>query len=284
MGNDIHWFPGHMGKALREIEEKIKRVDIVIELLDIRIPKSSINEEFEKLTQNKKHLFVYTKNDLADPIITKDWESYFKNNHIDYIIVNVNKDNVKDLLAKKIKELGKEKQQKEIAKGMKPQPIKAMIIGIPNVGKSSLINKIANRKAAGVENRPGFTRGEQLIKVNNDFLLVDTPGVLPMSYSDKTKAINLALVGSIKEEILPSEELAKYLLSYFKKYYPNALVSRFGINEITDYESTLNLIAEKRGLLIKNGEKDIEKAIILLLNEFKNGTLGRFSLERIKWV
>lgn len=277
---NIHWFPGHMNKALNEIKEKVKLVDVVIELLDTRIPYSSFNDEFEKFVNNKKRLFIFTKADLADPEITKDWVEQFKCEGKDFIFLDVIHDNVNIILTKKITELAKEKQAKDRAKGMKPQPVRAMIIGIPNVGKSSLINKLAKRKVAGVENRPGFTRGEQFIKVNNDFLLVDTPGVLPMNYENKKKAMHLALVGSIKEEILPTLDMANYLLDFFKERYPSALETRFDIKEISDNHLILEEIAKKRGLLGQNGVLLVESAASLLLKEFKDGKLGRISLER----
>ena len=212
--SQIHWFPGHMKKALNEIEAKIKLVDIIIEILDARAPLSSINPEFEKRTTNKKRIIVFSKADLADPEETKKWEQYFKKSVDSLLILNLNEPKSTNIISNEVKRLGEEKHKKEIAKGMKPQPIKTMIIGIPNVGKSSLINRLAKRSAAGVQNKPGYTRGEQFIKVNNDFILLDTPGVLPMNYEDKSKAINLALLGSVREEILPNEDLALYLIKY----------------------------------------------------------------------
>ena len=234
MGNQIHWYPGHMNKALKEMEERIKLIDIVIEVLDARIPLSSINEEFERFTANKKKLYIYNKIDLADETQTKKWGENFAKKDIDYLFADLAHTDIASLLNKKINFLAKQKHEKDISRGMKPQPVKVMIIGIPNVGKSSLINRLAKRKAAGVENRPGFTRGEQFIKVNNDFLLVDTPGILPTNYDDKNKAANLALIGAMREEILPSRELVDVLLKKLAKLYPNALKNRFDIEEIKD--------------------------------------------------
>jgi len=280
MGQAIHWFPGHMNKALNEIKEKIKLVDIVIELLDTRIPYSSFNDEFEKIVGNKKRLFVFTKQDLADPEITNGWIKEFNEQGKDYVFLDVLHDNVSQVLSKMIAKLAVEKHEKEKAKGMKPQPVRTMIIGIPNVGKSSLINKLAKRKVAGVENRPGFTRGEQVIKVNNDFMLLDTPGVLPMNYENKKKAMHLALVGSIKEEILPTLDMANYLVNFLSENYPNALKERFEIIDLSDPMNVFNMIAQKRGLLGQNGAFLIENAAKLLLKEFKDGKLGRISLEK----
>ena len=273
--SQIHWFPGHMKKALAEIENKIKLVDIVIEILDARAPLSSINPEFEKRVQNKKRIFVLSKSDLADPVETQKWEAYFKKSVDSLLILNLNEQKSCQIISNEVKRLGAEKHAKEISKGMKPQPLKTMIIGIPNVGKSSLINRLAKRSAAGVQNKPGYTRGEQFIKVNNDFILLDTPGILPMNYDDKTKAINLALLGSIREEILPNEDLSIYLIKYLNKYYPEALKERFGISDLSDFENVIQEISKKRGLL-----NDNERAYILLLKEFKDGKLGRITLEK----
>lgn len=275
--SQIHWFPGHMKKALNEIEAKIKLVDIVIEILDARAPLSSINPEFEKRVQNKKRIFVLSKSDLADPIETKKWEEYFKKSVDSLLILNLNEQKSTQIIASEVKRLGAEKHAKEAAKGMKPQPLKTMIIGVPNVGKSSLINRLAKRSAAGVQNKPGYTRGEQFIKVNNDFILLDTPGILPMNYDDKTKAINLALLGSIREEILPNEDLSIYLIKYLNKFYPEALKERFGITDLSNFEEVIKQICDRRALL-----NDYERAYFLLLKEFKDGKLGRITLEHAR--
>lgn len=277
--SQIHWFPGHMKKALNEIEAKIKLVDVIIEILDARAPLSSINPEFEKRTSNKKKLIVVSKSDLADPIETKKWEICLKNRCNSLLILNLTDPRATKIISDEVQKLGEEKHQKEKAKGMKPQPIKAMIIGVPNVGKSSLINRIAKRNAAGVQNKPGYTRGEQYIKVNKDFILLDTPGVLPMNYEDKEHAINLALIGSIREEILPNDELVKYLLKYLKKHYPNALKERFDVDDLTDPIQVSELVAKKRGLLT-GGEYDLSRADFLILKEFKEGKLGHITLEQ----
>ena len=272
--SQIHWFPGHMKKALNEIEAKIKLVDIVIEILDARAPLSSINPEFEKRVLNKKRIFVLSKSDLADPVETKKWEEYFKKSVDSLLILNLNEQKSTQIIANEVKRLGAEKHAKEAAKGMKPQPLKTMIIGVPNVGKSSLINRLAKRSAAGVQNKPGYTRGEQFIKVNNDFILLDTPGILPMNYDDKIKAINLALLGSIREEILPNEDLSIYLIKYLNKFYPEALKERFGITDLSNFEEVIKQICVRRALL-----NDYERAYSLLLKEFKDGKLGRITLE-----
>ena len=279
MGQQIHWFPGHMNKALNEVENKVKLVDVIIELFDARAPLSSINENLEKLTANKKKLIVLTKIDLADPEQNKNWVNYLKSKYDAVISLDLKKGNAENILSKAVVELGKEKHVKEIARGMKPQPIRAMIIGIPNVGKSSLINRLAKRKAAGVQNKPGYTRGEQWISVNKDFLLLDTPGILPMSYENQKKAANLALIGAIREDILPNEVLVEYLLKLLKERYPDSLSSRFDIKEIGDRLTVLKQIAERRKIVNSVGESDLLRAESLLLKEFKDGLLGNITLE-----
>lgn len=280
MAQQIHWFPGHMNKALNEVETKVKLVDVIIELLDARAPLSSINENLEKLIKNKKKLIVLTKIDLADQDITKEWINFFKQKYDSVLTLDLKNSGAENILSKAVINLGKDKWAKEKAKGMKPQPIRAMIVGIPNVGKSSLINRLAKRKAAGVQNKPGFTRGEQWIKVNQDFLLLDTPGILPMSYENQKKAANLALIGSIREDILPNEVLGETLLNYLRNQYPSALFSRYGIQEVADRITVLNQISEKRKVVDGNGQNDLKRSEALLLKEFKDGLLGQITLEK----
>ncbi|MCQ2793278.1 MAG: ribosome biogenesis GTPase YlqF [Bacilli bacterium] len=280
MSKDVHWFPGHMKKASIQIEEKLKIVDCVIELLDARIPFSSRNNQLYELTKNKKRLVVLTKADLADDKITAKWVKYFKEVGFAAIFANIN--NHKDIqkIIINAEKLGEDKHKKEISRGMKPQPIRSMIIGIPNVGKSTLINKIAGRKAASVENKPGHTKSQQWIKVSNKFELLDTPGILQSNYDDSLKATNLALVGSINENILPNDVLCDQLLNYLKENYSDSFLNRYSLSSIDVANNVLlEEIAIKRGLLVKGGP-DINKAQILLLNEFKNGKIGKISLER----
>ena len=279
MGQQIHWFPGHMNKALNEVENKVKLVDVIIELFDARAPISSINENLAKITANKKKLVVLTKTDLADPVQTKKWMEVLAKQFDAILSLDLKSSNAESLLSKAVISLGKDKWEKEMKKGMKPQPIRTMIIGIPNVGKSSLINRLAKRKAAGVQNKPGYTRGEQWIKVNKDFLLLDTPGILPMSYENPKKAANLALIGAIREDILPNEQLGEILISFLKTHYPDALKTRFDIENIADRLTVLNQISERRKIVNSNGENDLLRAESLLLKEFKDGLLGKITLE-----
>ncbi len=279
---NIHWFPGHMQKATREIEERVKIVDVIIELLDARAPLSSRNEKLYKITQNKKRVLILTKKDLADDVITEKWKEYFTSLNYQVVCADLNEKKLIKVIEEKINILGRDKREKEIKKGMKPQPIRAMIIGIPNVGKSTLINRISKRNAASVQNTPGHTKSQQWIKVDNSFELLDTPGILPANYENKEYAINLALVGSIRETILPIEELADILLNYLRKYYPETIKNRYVIdfNEKDDNNSILCKIALKRGFLLKQ-EPDVSKASSLLLKEFRDGILGHISLEKL---
>lgn len=277
---NIHWFPGHMQKATKEISERLKIIDVIIELLDARAPLASRNEVLLDLTKNKKRLVVLTKCDLADDKITRLWIEFFKKQGTFVVTLDQNNKKLLEYLKASIGELGAEKQEKLMKKGMKPQPIRAMIVGIPNVGKSTLINRIAQKRAASVQNTPGHTKAQQWIKVNKDFELLDTPGILPPNYSNPTTAINLALLGSIKETILPLDELGDKLLDFLKANYADYLKARFQIefkNDEANYE-ILTKIAQRRGL-ITNKEFDIGRANILVLKEFKEGLIGRISLE-----
>ncbi|MCQ2776466.1 MAG: ribosome biogenesis GTPase YlqF [Bacilli bacterium] len=280
--NNVHWFPGHMKKALNEVEERIKLVDVVIELFDARAPLASQNPYLENIEANKKKLVVLTKADLADPEQTKAWENKLKNKFDSLLVMNLTENKITDALTKAVLALGKEKRERDMRRGMKPQPLKTMIVGIPNVGKSSLINKLAKRKAAGVQNKPGFTRGEQWIRVNQDFILLDTPGILPMNYDDQSKATNLALIGCVKEDILPNHILLESLLKTLKNNYPSSLEERYGIKEITTYEEVVKQVADRRKLLDSNGELDLLRSEALILKEFKDGKLGRITLEKAR--
>ena len=277
----IHWYPGHMKKAQIEVQERLKLVDVIVELLDARIPLSSRNDVLYKLTKDKLRLVVLTKTDLADPKETEKWLNSFKNQGFSAVFADLNKPNDVKNIIRSVEKLGENKNQKYLDKGMKPQPIRAMIIGIPNVGKSTLINKMAGRHAASVQNKPGHTKAQQWIKVSNQFELLDTPGILPPSYEDSKKAVNLALVGSINNEILPNDELANIAFNYIKENYKDALLQRFPfLNLKLDNESCFKEIALKRGYLTKGGQ-DIDKTYKVFLNEVKNGLLGKISFERI---
>lgn len=274
---NIQWFPGHMAKARREIEEKLRVVDIAIVLVDARIPKSSINPMAMEILKNKPQLMVMTKSDMADPSQTKKWEIYFQSLGMKAIAV----DSITGINVKKIKSLSreilKEKIEKDLSKGLKPRPIRAMIVGIPNVGKSTLINKLVGKKVTNVGNMPGVTKAQQWIRLNQNIELLDTPGVLWPKFDDKIVGINLALTGAIKDEILPKDDLSLYLIDFLKNNYKTNLESRYQIVVGDDNIKVLEDILVRRG----NKKDDYEKAYDILLNDFKNARIGRITLDRL---
>jgi len=277
----IHWYPGHMKKAQIEVQERLKLVDVIVELLDARIPVSSRNEVLYKLTKDKTRLVVLTKTDLADKKETLKWINYLEKQGFSAIFADLNKQSDIKNIVNAVEKLGENKNQKYVSKGMKPQPVRAMIIGIPNVGKSTLINKISGRHAASVQNKPGHTKAQQWIKVSNKFELLDTPGILPPSYENPKDAVNLALVGSINNEILPNDELAKIAFNFIKVNYEDNLKKRFDYLDLSlDEETCFKEIANRRGYLTKGGQ-DIDKAYKVFLNEVKNGFLGQITFERV---
>lgn len=277
---NIHYFPGHMQKALRMMEGFIKAVDLVVEIVDSRAPESSRNPLLQSLKGNKPALLLLSKSDYSDASITRAWIEHYQSKGLVAIEGNLKKDKFVNLLLKASSELLKKKREKEKRVGMKPQPVKVMIIGIPNVGKSTLINNIGGKKVAAVGNKAGVTRAEQWIKLNQDFLLLDTPGILPMNYPTKEQAIHLALIGSMREDVLPTYELACYLLDYLRKKYPKSLQKRFELDDLSvlSNDDVLLAIAKKR-VYFEQGMPSLERAAYLLIKEFKDGIIGQYSLE-----
>lgn len=280
INTNIHWFPGHMKKAIIKIEESLKMVDFVIEILDSRVPLSSQNYYIEQVIRRKPVLYVLTKKDLCDENITNRWLNKLNQNGNKAVSINLKNQKDHNLLLEKMFEFCNEKENKWAKKGLKNVSTKAMIVGIPNVGKSTLINFIAKKNITQTANTPGFTKNIRWVKVKN-LLLMDTPGVLQPQFEDKIKGINLALIGSIKEQILPISELANYCLNFLKENYPKELMERYKLTEIDSNEEIFKKIAENRGFLLKNNEIDIEKAQIILLNEFKNGVICKYTLDII---
>lgn len=281
---DIHWFPGHMKKAMNKMSEKLKLVDFVIEVLDSRIPLSSQNEYVEKLVENKPKLYVLTKIDLSDKKETEKWVEHFSKNGNKAVAINLKDNGSYNLIFKKIMEFCKEKDEKLKKKGIKNISTRAMIIGIPNVGKSTLINYLAKKSIANVANKPGVTKNIRWVKVNN-LEILDTPGILEPQYEDKNKAANLALIGSIKDEILPKDQIGEKINSFLLTYYEEDYQKRYNLDlKNKDLYSILVQIAKKRGFILKNNELDTTKALDILINEFKNGIICKYTLERVEDV
>ena len=285
MAKDIQWFPGHMAKALREINDRIKVVDIVIEICDARAPLSSINPELFNIIKNKPRIMILSKKDLADENITKSWLKYFEEKGYIALAMNLNKDNL-DVIFNISKVCLKEKIEKDKRRGLKPQPIRALVVGIPNVGKSTFINKLSKRKAANVGNMPGVTKAQQWIKIKNDYELLDTPGVLWPKFENQEIGTKLALIGTIKQDILDKSNLAYSLLNYLFNEHPEFLTNRYGIELVDEFNDEneivlLERIGRKRGLLKAKGEVEINRVEEIILKEFKEGLMGRYSLEKV---
>ncbi len=277
----INWYPGHMKKTKELIEANLKLVDVVIELLDARIPVSSRNPQFDQLIGNKKRIVALNKYDLADPNVTQQWVNYYKDQGIKAIPINsITGTGIKDLLQEVKAEASFvfEKAQKQ---GRLMRPIRLMIVGIPNVGKSTLINKLAGKNAAKAGNKPGVTRGKQWIRLNKEVELFDTPGILWPKIEEDLTGIKLACSGAIKDEILNIEDIAYHLVGMILEKYPQAIDTRFEVT-IGDEEvvEIMEAIGRRRGCLIKGNAVNLEKVSRLIIDEFRKGLIGQISLEK----
>jgi len=280
---NIHWFPGHMQKARRQIEERIKLVDIVYEILDARIPYSSQNPLIKKIIGHRNRLVILNKTDLADPRVTKLWLEAFEKQGLQAIAIDSLHNSAKEKIIAKSKEMLAEKFAKEKAKGLRPRPIRAMIIGIPNAGKSTLINTLAKRKAAQAANRPGVTKAQQWIKVAAELELLDTPGMLWPKFESRHVGFSLALTGAIRDAILPTDDVAIHGVTYLMAHYRELLMARYQmtdeqINE-EDPVSLLTAIGENRKFLIAGGEIDYDRVCETLIKEVRDIKIGRLSFE-----
>ncbi|MEE0801824.1 MAG: ribosome biogenesis GTPase YlqF [Gemmiger sp.] len=278
----IQWFPGHMAKTLRLMETEIRNVDCVLQILDARIPQSSLNPEIERITSGKPHLYVLNKADLADPDITRQWLQYFKTAGAGCLPMDSKQKGKAGAVRGPITQELSALMERRRRKGMVGARIRVMVVGIPNVGKSTFINSFAGTTRAKAANKPGVTRGKQWITVDN-FDLMDMPGVLWKKFDSLETATNLAFIGSIKDDILDIEELACGLLSSVRQIYPEKLLARYKLGEealqLSPYE-LLQAIGAKRGMLISGGEVDTERAAKMLVGEFRASKWGRISLER----
>lgn len=280
---NIHWFPGHMAKARREITEKIKVIDIVIELVDARAPYSSKNPMINEITKNKPRLIVLTKKDMADDQYTKQWVQYYEKCGYQAMSVNLKNFNEYQKVIEKCRVVLKDKMEKEKARGLKPRAIRAMVLGIPNVGKSTFINKLANRKATVTGNKPGVTKAQQIIRIAKDFELFDTPGVLWPKLDDEHVAKNIALLGSIKQSILPLDDLFIEAMRYLSKHYPELLKERYQL-EIDENDPdwiihTFDHIAKIRKIKPLRGETDYDRVMELFFSEVNDGSIGKITWE-----
>ena len=278
----INWFPGHMRKTQREIKENLKLVDAVIEIRDARIPRSSANPDIEKLCGNKPRLILLNKSDLTESRVTREWMKELSKDNVKAIEVNCLKGKGLNQIKPALEELLKEKLERYKAKGLVNVVIRVMVVGIPNVGKSTFINKMAKNNIAKTGDRPGVTKSKQWIKTPLGIEMLDTPGVLWPKFEDERTALNLAFTGAIKDEIMDTEELSYRLVERLQKHYANELMARYKIERVfEDPLDTLDAIARKRGCLMSGGHIDYNRIAVILLDEFRGGKIGNISLERV---
>lgn len=278
---NINWFPGHMVVAKKQIRESLGLVDVVIEIIDARIPISSRNPDFDELVGNKPRVIALNKSDLADPVMNKKWIEYFKKQGIKAILMNsITGVGIKEVL-KSANELMKEKLEKEAAKGRVGRSVRAAVMGIPNSGKSSFINKVSGKNAVEVGNKPGVTRKKQWIRTNQGVELMDTPGILWPKFEDEKIGLHLAYTSAIRYEILDNTELAINILVELKERYKSALETRYKLNDIAELEGheILEAIGRKRGCMVSGGNVDLTKAANIVIEEFRKGTIGKITLE-----
>ena len=275
----FQWYPGHMTKAKRQMQEDIKLIDLVIELVDARIPMSSRNPDIDELGKNKARLILLNKSDLADKDASEAWMEFFKEKGYFAVKVDARNKGCMKAISAVIAEACKEKTERDRKRGIKNRPVRAMVVGIPNVGKSTFINTFAGRACAKTGNKPGVTKGKQWIRLNKNVELLDTPGILWPKFEDQTVGLRLAFIGSIKDEILQTEELASELVKFLNQSYPGVLEEKYTIESSEDNYEVLRRIAESRHCLVRGSELDVEKAAAILLDDFRNGRLGRLTLE-----
>lgn len=280
---NIQWFPGHMTKTKRQIQASLKLVDAVAEILDARIPLSSKNPDLQKLIQNKPKVVLLNKCDMANQTATSRWIDYYASQGITAIAVDCKSGKGLNKYAPAVNNVLSERRERLKAKGMVNPMLRIMIVGIPNVGKSSFINRVAKQNRAKVEDRPGVTRGNQWYSIAKNIEMLDTPGVLWPKFDDKIVGERLAFTGAVKDQILDTELLAVRLLDFLRSLKPADFIARFKLEDIDldaiDSYELLNVIGKKRGMLISGGEIDTERAAIMLLDEFRSGKLGRITLE-----
>lgn len=275
----FQWYPGHMTKARRMMQENIKLIDLVIELVDARIPLSSRNPDIDELGRQKSRLILLNKADLAENKWNDAWIEYFKDKGYLAVKVNSKKGGGIKNIQSVIQEACKEKIERDRKRGILNRPVRAMVVGIPNVGKSTFINTLAGKACAKTGNKPGVTKGKQWIRLNKGVELLDTPGILWPKFEDQQVGMKLAFIGSIKDEILNTEELAVEFLKFMQQHYPGIIAGKYNIEENGDVYEVLNRIAESRHCIVRGKELDVEKAAALLMDDFRSGRLGELTLE-----
>ena len=279
---NVQWYPGHMTKAKRQMQEDIKLIDLIIELVDARVPLSSRNPDIDELGKNKARLILLNKADLADERQNEAWKNSFQAKGFFVVKVDSRSGAGMKAIQAAISEACKEKTERDRKRGIKNRPIRAMVVGIPNVGKSTFINTFAGKACAKTGNRPGVTKGKQWIKLNKSVELLDTPGILWPKFEDQEVGMRLAYVGSIKDDILNMEELSLNLIDFLRQYYPGVLERRYQISEEGRPVEVLEAIARARGCLKKGEELDYAKASGILFDDFRSGKIGRITLEWVK--
>ena len=276
---NIQWYPGHMTKARRMMQENIKLVDLVIELVDARVPLSSRNPDIDDLGRNKARLLLLNKSDLADESANEAWSAYFRAKGFQVVKLNSRSGAGFKSVNAAVQEACKEKIERDRRRGILNRPVRAMVAGIPNVGKSTFINSFAGKACTKTGNKPGVTKGAQWVRLNKQVELLDTPGILWPKFEDQEVGIKLAMIGSIKEEILNTEELSLELLKLLKSRYSGTINERYDVDEALGEVELLGEIAKRRGCLMKGGEPDLTKAVAILLEDFRSGKLGKITLE-----
>ena len=276
---NVQWYPGHMTKAKRQMQEDLKLIDLIIELVDARVPLSSRNPDIDSLGQNKARLIILNKADLADERQNEAWTEYFIKKGFHVVQVDSRRGGGMPRVQAMIQEACREKTERDRRRGIKNRPVRAMVAGIPNVGKSTFINTFAGKACTKTGNKPGVTRGKQWIRLNKNVELLDTPGILWPKFEDQKVGERLACIGSVKDDLLNLEELSLLLIDYLKERYPGVLAKRYGIEEEKEPLKVLEAIAKVRGCLKRGEELDYEKAAGLIFDDFRSGKTGRITLE-----
>ena len=278
---NINWYPGHMAKAKRLMKEKLNVIDVVYEVVDARIPFSSKIQDIDTIIQNKPRIMIMTKMDLCDKNETKKWIKYYEEKGYKVIGVDLIHDNVTNKIVSATKEIMEDINKKREQAGLKTKRTRVLIVGIPNAGKSTLINRLVGKKAVNVGNKPGVTKSLDWIRINDNLELLDTPGILWPKFEQKI-AYNLASLTAIKEEVLPIDDVVIYILKTLEKYYPEILNNRYGIDTISeDIVETLDIIGKKRGCLMRGGEIDYDKVYSVIINDMKDGHIKGITFDRI---